>query len=365
MPDPCRDGCPPKETRSPEPRFTGQPAPADLKYGDALQRKAARRPPRDRPAGDARPRPGARFPEVRRSGSSRPSGGRRARRGTASGTSAHLPWCSIDNDDSRDLDQLTVAEPLPRAEPRGPRRRRRRGRRREERVADRPPRAAEHDVGLHRGRRLPDAPGEALVRPDVAERGEERLAVVTEYVVDGDGGLGASAIYRARVVNKAKLAYNAVAAWLSGEGPAPAPLAEVARAGREPPAPGRGRRAAEGAAARGGSARLRDARAAGRLRRTNDLTELKLDAKNRARDLIEDFMIAANGVTARFLRAKDDGVAPARRPLAGALAADRRAGRRATATPCPPSPTRRRSRSSSREGGRPTRSASRTSRSSS
>jgi len=216
----------------------------------------------------------------------------------------HLPWCSIDNDDSRDLDQLTVAEPLPSG-----------GTRVLVAIADVDAVVRKGSpIDLHARQNTTSVYTGAAVFPMLPEKlsydltslneGEERLAVVTEYVVDGDGGLGASAIYRARVVNRAKLAYNAVAAWLSDEGPAPAPI--------------------EKAAGLDGNLRLQDA-AAGRLKERRheegaldfetlepravftdgDLTELKLDAKNRARDLIEDFMIAANGVSARFLRAKE------------------------------------------------------------
>jgi exoribonuclease R len=47
---------------------------------------------------------------------------------------------------------------------------------------------------------------------------EDRLSIVVEMVIGADGSLQDSDIYRARVRNHAKLAYNSVAAWLEGSG---------------------------------------------------------------------------------------------------------------------------------------------------
>src|SRR5262249_18789273 len=55
----------------------------------------------------------------------------------------------------------------------------------------------------------------------------ERLAVVVDMRIGADGIVAGGDIYRARVVNRAKLAYNAVAAWLDGEGPMPPAIAAV------------------------------------------------------------------------------------------------------------------------------------------
>ena len=57
--------------------------------------------------------------------------------------------------------------------------------------------------------------------------GQERLAIVVEMLVDADGNIKAEDVYRARVFNHAKLAYNSVAAWLEGRGPVPPSLASV------------------------------------------------------------------------------------------------------------------------------------------
>jgi len=56
---------------------------------------------------------------------------------------------------------------------------------------------------------------------------EERLAVVVDMVIGADGSLQGSDIYRARVRNHAKLAYNSVAAWLEGNGAVPEKIAAV------------------------------------------------------------------------------------------------------------------------------------------
>ena len=130
---------------------------------------------------------------------------------------------------------------------------------------------------------------------------EDRLCVVVEMTVEANGTLGASSIYRAQVRNRAKLAYRSVAAWLEGTGPAPSRVGAVA--GLE------------------GQLRLQDtiAQTLKRSRQSKGalefdtgenravfqdgvLIDLQPDPKNRAQELIEEFMIAANGVAARFLQ---------------------------------------------------------------
>jgi VacB/RNase II family 3'-5' exoribonuclease len=133
---------------------------------------------------------------------------------------------------------------------------------------------------------------------------EERLSIVIEMDVNEDGTLQRSDIYRARVTNQAKLAYNSVADWLNGVGSIPEAIPAVK--GLEE------------------NLRLQD-RAAQRmknLRHTNgalsletieakpvfdgdQIRSLEIEEKNRAREIIEDFMVAANGVTARYLSANN------------------------------------------------------------
>jgi exoribonuclease-2 len=128
------------------------------------------------------------------------------------------------------------------------------------------------------------------------------MAVVVEMEMEADGSLLDSRIYRARVRNHAKLAYHSVAAWLDGEDAMPKAVASVP--GLED------------------NLRLQDkvAQNMKKLRHTqgaltletieakpvfdgDQIRSLEIDEKNRAKELIEDFMIAANGVTARYLSA--------------------------------------------------------------
>ena len=216
----------------------------------------------------------------------------------------HLPWCSIDNDDSRDLDQLTVAEPLAAGAVKV-------------RVA-----VAEVDALVHRGCPI-DAHAErnttsvytaARIFPMLPEvlstdltslnEGENRLAIVIEMTVDLDGAVTASGVHRATVRNTAKLAYNAVAAWLTGTGPIPDRVVSAAGLDRNLALQDqvaqrlRCRRHEHGAL----SLETIEARA---VFQDGALLDLRAEEKNRAKELIEDFMIAANGVTARFLDARN------------------------------------------------------------
>ena len=128
-----------------------------------------------------------------------------------------LLWSSIDNDDSRDLDQLEAAEPLPGGAVRllvaiadvdalvreG--------------TADRRPRADEHHLGLHGRRDLPDAAGALLHRPDLARtRARSGWRSWWSSRSRPDGEVEGCDVYRALVLNKAKLAYGGVGAWLEG-----------------------------------------------------------------------------------------------------------------------------------------------------
>ena len=211
-----------------------------------------------------------------------------------------LPWCSIDNDDSRDLDQLSVAE-LPKngltriwvaiadvdaLVPKGG-------------AIDR--RAAQNTTSVYTAAKIyPMLPEQLSTDLTSLGQDEDRLAVVAELVVSDAGELEGAEVYRATVRNHAKLAYDAVAAWLEGDTPPPEALAAV-------PGLEDNLRWQDAAAQR--LRAVRHQRGALDLETIEaravfvgeEIRDLRAQPKNRARELIEDLMIAVNGVTARFL----------------------------------------------------------------
>ena len=214
-----------------------------------------------------------------------------------------LLWCSIDNDDSRDLDQLSVAEAMPGG------------------VVKLLVAVAEVAALVRQGSALDQhaqnnttsvytAGGIFPMLPEKLSTdltslgfGADRIAVVIEMVFGSDGSLKSSDVYEALVKNKAKLAYNSVAAWLDGKGPMPAPIGAVA--GLE------GNLRIQNAAA-AKQRELRHMRGALSLQTVQArpvfigdmLHDLQPDQSNVAKSLIEELMVAANGVIARFLAAK-------------------------------------------------------------
>ncbi|MEN6627543.1 MAG: RNB domain-containing ribonuclease [Candidatus Sumerlaeia bacterium] len=215
-----------------------------------------------------------------------------------------LPWCSIDNDDSRDLDQLTVAEALA-------------GGAAKIYVAIADVDALvrkESAIDGHARQNTTSVYTIAEIFPMLPERlstdltslnfDADRFAIVIEMVIAADGTIQGSDVYRAVVRNRAKLAYNSVAAWLDGEGAMPESLAAVAGLAENI--------RLQDAAAQKLKA-LRHAHGALNLQTIesrpvfvgDELKDLQADRQNRAKDIIADFMIAANGVVARFLAAKN------------------------------------------------------------
>ncbi len=223
--------------------------------------------------------------------------------GTGAADLRGLHWCSIDNDDSLDLDQLTVAE----GETGG-------GVRVLVAIADvsatvQPGTAIDAHAGVNTtsvytpARIFPMLPERLSTDLTSLNAGEDRLAIVVGITVGDDGDVVAEEVRRALVHNRAKLAYPSLGAWLQGEADMPPALAAV---------PG----LAE-------NLRLQDAvaqrlRARRRDQGALDLETLEVKARfdggavsglvveprDRAKELIEDFMIAANGVVARYLAGK-------------------------------------------------------------
>ena len=214
-----------------------------------------------------------------------------------------LPWASIDNDDSRDLDQLSVAEPMA-------------GGAVKILVA-----IADVDalvkkdsaIDGHAWTNTTSVYTAAEIFPmlpeklstDLTSLGEdrERLAIVIEIVIATDGTVTASDIYRATVLNRAKLAYNGVAAWLEGTAPAPSRLAAVSGLEEQLRMQDRAAQALRKVRHAHGALGL-DTQEVRAVFANGALADLRPDEKNRAKELIEDFMIAANAVTAKFLEQK-------------------------------------------------------------
>ena len=121
--------------------------------------------------------------------------------------------------------------------------------------------------------------------------------MVVDMTVGGDGTVIAGDIYRARVLNHAKLAYNSVAAWLDGTAPPPARLAAVAGLDQQLRLQDRVAQAMRSERRANGALRLESIEARP-VFQDGTLVDMRPDQRNRAKDLIEDFMIAANGVGA-------------------------------------------------------------------
>jgi exoribonuclease II len=214
-----------------------------------------------------------------------------------------LLWCSIDNDDSLDLDQLTVGEEL--------------GNGRVKMLVA----IADVDALVKKSTPIDDHARtnttsvytSARVFPMLPDRlctdltslnpHEDRLVLVTEMVFNADATLGSTTLYRAKVRNQAKLAYDAVSAWIESDAPLPKAAAEV----------------------HGMEAQLRmQDNLAQRLRKRRhtegaldfvtfqpralfegeDVVDIRQQVQNRARQLIEEVMIATNGCTARYLSSR-------------------------------------------------------------
>lgn len=214
-----------------------------------------------------------------------------------------LPWCSIDNDDSRDLDQLTAIEPLVKGEVRV-----------FVAVADVDALVKKGSaIDAHARHNTTSVYTSARVFPMLPERlstdltslnpDADRLALVNQMDFSDDGILVSSSICRAVVRNKVQLAYDAVSAWIEGD----TELPEAARQIR----------------GMNTQLRLQDElaqklrvlrRAQGSLEfetfqpralfEGDRIADIRQQPQNRARQLIEEFMIATNGCTARFLAAQ-------------------------------------------------------------
>ena len=221
-----------------------------------------------------------------------------------------LLWSSIDNDTSKDLDQIEWAEPLPD------------GRIRVLiAVADVDARvslgtvidshARGETTSVYTGVKVfPMLPAELSEGITSLNENEDRVALVVEFAVDQAGTASDGKASRALVRNRAQLAYNGVGAWLEGSGPPPAKVAASADLAAQLKLQDAAAQRMVGGRFQHGALDLETIETtpvtlAGEV---VDITRLQ---KNRATSLIEEFMVAANGVIARTF--EQAGVASIRR----------------------------------------------------
>jgi exoribonuclease-2 len=215
----------------------------------------------------------------------------------------NLLWSSIDNDTSRDLDQIEWAERLPDNRIRvlvG--------------VADVDFRvhlgsiidkhAQSETTSVYTGVKVfPMLPVELSEGATSLNENEDRAAIVIEYCVDPAGTASDGKAYRALVRNRAQLAYSSVGAWLEGHGlegsgPAPAKVAANADLAAQLKLQDEAARRMVGSRFQHGALDLESVETRP-VMQGDQPTGIANQIKNRATSLIEEFMVAANGVMAR------------------------------------------------------------------
>jgi VacB/RNase II family 3'-5' exoribonuclease len=221
-----------------------------------------------------------------------------------------LLWSSIDNDTSKDLDQIEWAEKLA-----------------DERVrvlvgvADVDTRvhlgsvidkhAQSETTSVYTGVKVfPMLPAELSEGATSLNENEDRAAIVIEYCVDASGAASDGKAYRALVRNRAQLAYPGVGAWLEGHGEAPAKVAADAKLAAQLKLQDEAARRMVGARFQHGALDIESIETKP-VMKGDQPTDITPQEKNRATSLIEEFMVAANGVMARHF--EDAKVASIRR----------------------------------------------------
>ena len=222
----------------------------------------------------------------------------------------NLLWSSIDNDTSKDLDQIEWAEQLPDGRIRilvG--------------VADVDARvskgsiidghASSETTSVYTGVRVfPMLPAELSEGITSLNENQDRVAVVIEIAVDASGTASEGKAYRALVRNRAQLAYNSVGAWLEGRGPAPDKVAANAALAAQLKLQDTAAQRMLGGRFQHGALDLETIETRPVMLH-DEAVEITSLEKNRATSLIEEFMVAANGVIAKTF--EDAGVASIRR----------------------------------------------------
>jgi exoribonuclease-2 len=211
-----------------------------------------------------------------------------------------LPWCSIDNDDSRDLDQLTWAEDLGDGDTKM-----------YVAVADVDAlvrkgtpidrHARQNTTSIYTAAKIYSMLPEKLSTDLTSlNEGEDRIAMVIELTLRSDASVADSTVYRALVHNRAKLAYDRVAAWFDGEDDVPEKARKVRGLPETLKLQDRVADAMRAVRHQNGALDLETIEARP-VMQGGSVVDLVQARRNNARMLIEDFMIAANGATARFL----------------------------------------------------------------
>jgi exoribonuclease-2 len=211
-----------------------------------------------------------------------------------------LLWSSIDNDTSRDLDQLEVAEALAN------------GATRvlvaiadvDAFVAKNSPIdqfAAAQTTTIYLGvRNFPMLPEQLSTGITSLLEDGDKLALVIEFAVTAIGELQSSNVYRALVRNKAQLTYNSVGPWLDGAASAPAKVQQSPELQAQLHLQNRAAGVLRSARHRHGALNIETIESRP-IVRNQEVVNLENEEKNSATTLIEDFMIASNEVVARFL----------------------------------------------------------------
>jgi len=215
----------------------------------------------------------------------------------------HLLWCSVDNADSLDLDQLTYAESLE-------------GNKVRILIAIADVDALvgiKSNIDKHASINTATVYTVAKVFPMLPEKlstnltslslDSDRCAIVVDLIVGDDGKVQQSEVYEAMVRNHAKLQYAKLAAWLEGNGSDYPEITKVKGLAENIKLQDRTAQKMKALRYEHGALEF-DTIEAQPIFDGDTLSEMKVEQKNRAKDLIEDFMIAANGATAIFLKGK-------------------------------------------------------------